>query len=640
MNIRQVLLDSVADISGYVNGFLSNFNPLLLLPGVAVLIALLALLFFLQKRKMDTLKRADQVMDYLLKNLQPSLGIEKNLNRILEYICPLVTAHGYAFYIYDSKKKSYVLKAVKYAEEGEGLVGPSYSGLLPYKEVSYVPPISIPIKEFPRKVSVYMDGKVPILEIPVKGQKAIIRTGPVHKVLKESRRKLDILGEKLEFFVHAFIETEELKNKVETVVASSNAVHSISSILLDDRSILNAILGISIKTIGALGAFFIQCPAGKTSLAIAVGLDKGSEALLREDVKSQEMLLGLMGEKAFSVVKKGEKNYYNLPAYFAAAGMDTLILVRIGAENEKSLAVFWYGSHPFEADMYEYRRSALILLSKRLGEIMENHRIVKEFSKSYIETLQILANMIDNLTPYTVGYSEQMARYSTIVAQQLGVGREELQEIYIAAYLSNIGIIGLSSDLFSKEGRFTELEYEMVKLHADVGASIVETMLGNPRIASYIRHHHERVDGYGYPAALKDTEIPLGARIIAVVQTFLAKINSRNGRSPLPFDKALELLQSSAGTQLDTEVVTALVQWFRQKQEIFADSENSLGPCWEMNCTPASICETCPAFGQKTKNCWEFERNCCKSHGNECSTCFVKSEVLSRSALKFQKDGR
>jgi hypothetical protein len=150
-------------------------------------------------------------------------------------------------------------------------------------------------------------------------------------------------------------------------------------------------------------------------------------------------------------------------------------------------------------------------------------------------------------------------------------------------------------------------------------------------------YHHERIDGAGYPAGLRGADIPLGARIIGVVQTFLAKINGRKGRDPLSFDKALEMLQSAAGTQLDKQVVQAFVAWFESKQKNPAFSERSLGYCWEMCCTPSSICEHCPVYrqsGAAFKNCWEHEGNLCHSHGKSCSSCFVRTEFVTRGAVK------
>jgi HD-GYP domain-containing protein (c-di-GMP phosphodiesterase class II) len=256
----------------------------------------------------------------------------------------------------------------------------------------------------------------------------------------------------------------------------------------------------------------------------------------------------------------------------------------------------------------------------------------------YVNILKQLAKMIDNLNPYTVGYSEMMSRYSIVIGKQLGMPEEEIRDLALAAYLSNIGVLGLSNDLYQKEGKFTEAEYEMMKLHAEVGASMVSVTTGNKRVASYIMYHHERIDGAGYPAGLRGADIPLGARIIGVVQTFLAKINGRKGRDPLPFDRALEMLQSAAGTQLDKQVVQAFVAWFESKQQNPAFSERSLGHCWEMCCTPSSICEHCPVYqqsgGTAFKNCWEYEGNLCSSHGKSCSTCFVRTEYTTRSEVK------
>jgi hypothetical protein len=112
---------------------------------------------------------------------------------------------------------------------------------------------------------------------------------------------------------------------------------------------------------------------------------------------------------------------------------------------------------------------------------------------------------------------------------------------------------------------------------------------------------------------------------------FLAKINGRKYRDPLPFDKAIKLMESLAGTQLDEKVVQTFVRWFAAKRKGPELGGRALGACYDMGCTPSDICRVCPAYSQPEKNCWEVEGNNCQAHGKSCGTCFVYTETLSRS---------
>jgi hypothetical protein len=186
-----------------------------------------------------------------------------------------------------------------------------------------------------------------------------------------------------------------------------------------------------------------------------------------------------------------------------------------------------------------------------------------------------------------------------------------------------------------KEGKYSEVEYETMKLHAEVGASIIESTILDSNLASYIRHHHERWDGHGYPDTLKGEEIPLGARIIAVADMYNAKITGRKYREPASFERTLTDMMGASGTQLDPRIVEALVNWFRKKQADPSRQGRSLGTCWEMRCCPPNISRNCPAFKRTNVNCWEVEGTNCAAHGNSCPTCVVHTEFMYRTGKKM-----
>ena len=266
------------------------------------------------------------------------------------------------------------------------------------------------------------------------------------------------------------------------------------------------------------------------------------------------------------------------------------------------------------------------------GELIGYQNSLRQLSTTYINILKKLSQLLNNVG-LPVGYSEQMSRYCIIIAQELKLPEDVIKDIALSAYLSNIGVLGISTELYQKEGKYTDKEFELMKLHAEVGASIVKVTTGNERAASYIMHHHERMDGNGYPSALKELDIPIGAKIIAVVQTFLAKINGRPYRDPLPFSQALKTLSSASGAQLDPGIVRVFIEWFQVKAMDPKFNARSLGSCWEMNCSPSSVCEHCPAYGRTDVNCWDVEGINCKAHGKTCETCFVRTELETRKEV-------
>ncbi len=148
--------------------------------------------------------------------------------------------------------------------------------------------------------------------------------------------------------------------------------------------------------------------------------------------------------------------------------------------------------------------------------------------------------------------------YALTLADDLGLPPKEREALRIAAVLHDVGILAVPEQVMCKNGRLTAEEMEKVKVHPVVGASIVEQAEYPFPVAEIVRSHHERWDGKGYPDGLAGTEIPLGARILAVVNTLVALTSERADRPALPFDRALSLIMASAGTAFDPEIVNAV----------------------------------------------------------------------------------
>src|SRR5690348_4668252 len=138
-----------------------------------------------------------------------------------------------------------------------------------------------------------------------------------------------------------------------------------------------------------------------------------------------------------------------------------------------------------------------------------------------------LAEALEAGDPYTRNHSRRVARYASMVAERLGLSAEEVDRIRTAAMVHDVGKVRTPIEVLHKPGRLTEEEYAIIKAHPVDGAHLVEA-LGDDRLTAIVRHHHERLDGRGYPDGLSGEEIPLGARIIAVADTFDA-IGNGNG---------------------------------------------------------------------------------------------------------------
>jgi putative nucleotidyltransferase with HDIG domain len=173
--------------------------------------------------------------------------------------------------------------------------------------------------------------------------------------------------------------------------------------------------------------------------------------------------------------------------------------------------------------------------------------------------LRRLVGRLESRHPSTHGHSRRVAAHSAAIAVELGLAAAAVARIRTAALLHDVGKIEVPAEIVDKPAPLTDDEYATIRRHANAGARMVEA-LGDPAVTTIVRHHHERFDGTGYPARLQGYEIPLGARIVAVADTFDALISPRPYRPQMSERRALGLLEAAAGNQLDPTVVAVALR--------------------------------------------------------------------------------
>ncbi len=194
-------------------------------------------------------------------------------------------------------------------------------------------------------------------------------------------------------------------------------------------------------------------------------------------------------------------------------------------------------------------------LASQASVAIENARLYHNLLSVYLETIRALAAAIDAKDSYTHGHSRRVTDLSVGIAQVMGLMRSEIDTIRHAALLHDVGKIGISEQILLKPGRLTDDEFETIKTHPHIGAGILNSIEFLKNVCMVIEHHHERFDGKGYPSGLKGEEIPLGARIIMVADSFDAITSLRPYRKPLTFVEASNEVKRCSGTQFDPIVV-------------------------------------------------------------------------------------
>lgn len=186
-----------------------------------------------------------------------------------------------------------------------------------------------------------------------------------------------------------------------------------------------------------------------------------------------------------------------------------------------------------------------------LEDISEAH---KDLQDLFTKLVGVLVNVLDAKSPWTKGHSMRVAKYAREIALEMGLEADEVEDIHLAGMLHDIGKVGTYDYLLDKPSGLTDEEYEIVKQHPGKGVEILRDIKQLREVLPYIRHHHERIDGRGYPDGLKGDEIPFGARILHVADSFDAIMADRPYRPSPGLEYAVSELRRCKGSQFDPEV--------------------------------------------------------------------------------------
>jgi putative nucleotidyltransferase with HDIG domain len=203
--------------------------------------------------------------------------------------------------------------------------------------------------------------------------------------------------------------------------------------------------------------------------------------------------------------------------------------------------------------------SLLSTLGSQAALAIYNAQLYEAREQALLDTIAALAHAIEAKDGYTIQHCEKMTGRAVALAQAMELSAEDIENIRMGAILHDIGKIGIPDAVLNKPGRLTPEEYELMKQHAAIGARIVQSVGALQGVVPIVRYHQERYDGSGYPEGLKGENIPIGARIIGVVDTYGAMTEDRIYRPTPGHDAALAELQRLSGRQFDPEVVKAFL---------------------------------------------------------------------------------
>lgn len=314
------------------------------------------------------------------------------------------------------------------------------------------------------------------------------------------------------------------------------------------------ILRIGMKLTGADHGLYVD-QTGECTIA-AIGMDE-----LPEVVTSA--LYAFTREAAQSEAPVVRNDSDNLPD---GANLVNLAALPVAAQGD--LRGVLLVANKRTGDFTDDDTDLLLSIGNHAGVALENNRLHCQLAESYISTIAVLADAIEAKDPYTRGHCESVAAVALDVARLLGWEGIELDNIRYAALLHDVGKIGIPDGVLLKPGRLLPEEYQMIQRHSLIGSDLVRRVPALEAIAPIILHHHERVDGSGYPDGQSGEEITMASRIIGVVDAFDAMTTPRPYRDPVSPQEALEELRRCAGGQFDSAVVDTVAKVLAQRGQL------------------------------------------------------------------------
>ncbi len=329
---------------------------------------------------------------------------------------------------------------------------------------------------------------------------------------------------------------EDVVNSVVNFVADFLFSKRVSVMLLDEKGEY-----LTIKGASGLEEEIVKKTRIKRGEAIAGRVLETGKAVIVGDISSM---------KAESDRYSEYKSFISFPLIQVALKTTDLSLGILNVTNR-------FGDQPYTKEDLEN----LDFIADTASVAINNQLKSIEIEKSYFRTMKALAAAVEEKDRYTRGHSDRVKTYAVELARRLGLPSETISTIEYACVLHDIGKIGIPDTIIQKDRDLTDEEYKQIKEHPAKGENIIRVIPFLEPARPIIRHHHERFDGTGYPDGMKEKEIELGARIIAIADTYDAMTTERPYRGPFPKDHVISVLKEQKGKQFDPELVDIFVRF-------------------------------------------------------------------------------
>ncbi len=360
---------------------------------------------------------------------------------------------------------------------------------------------------------------------------------------------------------------ENLKKKIEQFSALYEVGKFITSTLhLDEVLALITKKAANIMNASACSLRLLDKSGHELLLRSSYGFKNKKVNRIKRSIKVGESIAG-------RVVKNGQpyiindlrkERRYKYPYYPVHKGLRSLVTVPL-VQKDKIIGVLSvYNTRVGKYTVEDAR--LLTMFASQAAIAIENAMLFEQAQTGYLNTIKTLSNIIDAKDSQTYGHSERVMENCMKIAKALRLSEEKKEVLKYAGLLHDIGKIGIDVGILRKPSKLSKDEWKVMTMHPVVGSGIVEQIGFLNNLAPIILHHHERYDGKGYPSRLKKEKIPLGARILSVVDAYESMVSDRPYRKALSHTKIRQELLENAGTQFDPAIVTIFLKILDKKK--------------------------------------------------------------------------
>jgi len=481
-----------------------------------------------------------------VEELTPPYEVEKVLSAALALLSTLFSAGSFAAYARDPVTDVLRLRVTRNSG-GMPTVGPNYAGLI----------TGAPVRPAPLEVSRPGDPETCVIEKTKNDTRLTLALGYQVVLTADARRGRKLTDDERSMLVSfsrrarpvmdLVLYIDGLSRRVEAASLGASTNRRAAEIALNGERLLSLVVGLGAEVVHANVGFLVSWKDGQPKILWETREDQLTKAFQRA-VRLREVLPGAPGH----VAVRGAAKVPDALRALGIQGLFTFQFVRGGLVLGASV--------PPAAS--EHLKVVLPVLLRSVGLVLGTDERAKEATK-YLKTLFAAVDLVDASDPYNQGHSEMVAEIAADTAREMGLDPEQVEAARLAGRLHDLGMVAVSLDLPLAKGALTDQQRRLIQVHPEVAVDLLAAIPPDvlpPAAVEAVATHHERMDGHGYPKGLSGQAIPILGRIVGASEQYVARISTRSYREALPAEQALQMMQKLRGSQLDSEVVQALIR--------------------------------------------------------------------------------